>query len=143
MRVPLFLALVIAAAVLPGCPTLGGSASKELSSAQFADIPVPDGFALDDSEGKSYSYTEGGSAPNAVRLGRLEYLGRGSVEAVLAWYASEMPRPLHGWTAPKAVAEGATSMMFTKDKEKCLVRVQEEGAALRLIVERNTGGAGP
>lgn len=142
MRAPLLLSLVLATAVLPGCPSLGGTASRELSSAQFADVPVPRGFALDDSEGRSFSYTEGGSGPKAVRLGRLEYIGRGSIEEILAWYASEMPRPLHGWAAGKPVGDGTTAMMFERGTEKCLVSLREEGAALRLVVERNTGGAG-
>ena len=53
MRPSLLFAVLATALVLPGCPGLGsGSVSKELSSAQFADIPVPRGFALDDAEGQ-------------------------------------------------------------------------------------------
>jgi len=141
MRPLLPIALVLAAAVLPGCPSLGGSVSRELSSAQFADVPVPRGFALDDAEGRSFSYTEGGSGPSPVRLGRLEYIGRGTPDEILAWYAREMPRPMNGWDAGKAIEGGAPSMLFTRGDEKCLVSLREEGGALRLVVERNTGGA--
>ena len=103
MRAVPLLAVLATVLVLPGCPSLGpGSLSKELSSAQFADIPVPRGFALDDAEGRSFSYTEGGNGPVPVRIGRLEYVGRGTGDEVLAWYAAEMPRPLHGWEAGRA-----------------------------------------
>jgi hypothetical protein len=139
---PILAALSIALA-LPGCPSLGsGSLSKELSSAQFADVPVPRGFALDDAEGRSFSYAEGGSGPSSVRLGRLEYTGRGDAADLLAWYASEMPRPLHGWDAGTEVeAAGRPALLFRRGAERCLVTAREEGGAVRLVVERNTGGA--
>ena len=137
------LAAVALALPLAGCPSMdGGTASKELSSAQFDDIPVPRGFAIDLSEGRSFSYSEGGSGPCPVRLGRLEYSGLGDAEEILQWYASEMPRTIHGWTAV-APAEGAPSLLFTKGTERCLVTAKAEGSALRIVVERNTGGALP
>lgn len=145
MRPCLPFAVLATALVLPGCPSLGsGSASRELSSAQFADIPVPRGFALDDAEGRSFSYTEGGNGPSPVRLGRLEYTGRGSPEEVLAWYAEEMPRPIHGWDAGREIDQGGRpALLFSRGGERCLVSVREEGGALRLLVERNTGGGAP
>jgi hypothetical protein len=131
------LALSLAAA---GCAALGGgSSSRVLSTAQFDDVPVPRGFALDLSEGRSFSYTEGGSGPASIRMGRLEYAGQGVPEEVLAWYASEMPRPIHGWDTGAAAGDGR--MLFLRGDERCLVSVLQEGAGLRLVVERNTGGA--
>jgi hypothetical protein len=145
MRPCLPFAVLSAALVLPGCPSMGsGSVSHELSSAQFADIPVPRGLALDDAEGRSFSFTEGGNGPAPVRLGRLEYTGRGTAEDLLAWSAQEMPRPLHGWDAGKQVeAAGRPALLFSRGAERCLVTVRDEGGAVRLIVERNTGGAAP
>lgn len=137
------LAVVALALPLTGCPSMGdGTASKELSSAQFDDIPVPRSFAIDLSEGRSFSYAEGGSGPVPVRLGRLEYVGQGDAAEILQWYGSEMPRPIHGWTAVPP-EEGATSLLFTKGTERCLVTTRVEGSALRIVVERNTGGALP
>jgi len=147
MRIYRSLAAALAAAALAlplaGCPSMdGGAVSKELSSAQFDDIPVPRGFAIDLSEGRSFSYSEGGSGPSPVRLGRLEYSGLGDAAEILQWYASEMPRTIHGWKAV-APAEGDTSLLFTKGSERCLVTTRVEGSALRIVVERNTGGALP
>jgi hypothetical protein len=137
------LAAVVLALPLAGCPTTGGGTiSRELSSAQFDDIPVPRGFALDLEEGRSFSYSEGGSGPASVRLGRLEYSGLGDADEILQWFASEMPRPIHGWVAVPP-EEGATSLLFQKGAERCLVSARPEGAALRITVERNTGGAAP
>jgi len=138
-------ALALAALALPlaGCPTTGGGTlSKEFSSAQFDDIPVPRGFAIDLSEGRSFSYSEGGSGPASIRLGRLEYSGRGDAAEILQWYAAEMPRSIHGWDAGTG-PEGGPTLLFRKGKEKCLVTVLPEGAAIRITVERNTGGAAP
>jgi hypothetical protein len=145
MRIPRTLAPALAALALAlplaGCPTMGeGTASHELSSAQFDDIPVPRGFVIDLSEGRSYSYAEGGGGPAAIRLGRLEYSGLGDADETLRWYAAEMPRPIHGWT-PVAAEEGSPSLLFKKGAERCLVTARPEGAALRVVVERNTGGA--
>ena len=135
------LAAVALALPLAGCPTMGaGTASRELSSAQFDDIPVPGGFAIDLAEGRSYSYSEGGSGPSSIRLGRLEYSGLGDADEILQWYASEMPRAMHGWEVGAAV-EGAHSILFKKGTERCLVTARPEGAALRITVERNTGDA--
>ena len=135
------LAAVALAIPLAGCPSLGGgSASRELSSAQFDDIPAPRGFVIDLSEGRSYSYSEGGGGTASIRMGRLEYTGRGEPEGILQWYAAEMPRPIHGWDGGAPV-EGASAMMFRRGKERCLVTVTPEGASLRIMVERNTGGA--
>ena len=138
-------ALAIAALALPlaGCPTMGeGTVSKELSQAQFDDIPVPRAFAIDLTEGHSFSYSEGGSGPASIRLGRLEYFGQGDAAEILQWYAAEMPRPIHGWDAGTG-PEGGPSLLFKKGKERCLVTVVPEGAAIRIIVERNTGGGSP
>lgn len=138
-------ALVAMALALPlaGCPTTGGGTlSRELSSAQFDDIPVPRGFAIDLAEGRSYSYSEGGNGPSFIRLGRLEYSGQGDASEILQWFASEMPRPIHGWDSG-AGEEGGSTLLFKKGKERCLVTARPEGAALRLTVERNTGGAAP
>jgi hypothetical protein len=145
MRIPRTLApaLVALALALPlaGCPTMGeGTASKELSSAQFDDIPVPRGFAIDLGEGRSFSYAEGGGGPGSIRLGRLEYSGLGDVDEILAWYSSEMPRPIHGWTRV-AGEEGSPVLTFKKGGERCIVSVKTEGAAIRVVVERNTGAA--
>ncbi len=145
MRLSRSLAAAIAAVSLAlplaGCPALGGgTVSRELSSAQFDDIPVPRGFAIALAEGRSYSYSEGGSGPAAIRMGRLEYVGQGDPDALIAWYAEEMPRPIHGWGAGKPV-EGKAAMMFRRGAEGCLVTVKTEGAALRIVVERNSGGA--
>jgi len=137
------LAVVVLALPLAGCPSLGGgTVSRELSSAQFDDIPVPRGFAIDLSEGRSFSYSEGGSGPSSIRLGRLEYSGLGDADEVLQWYAAEMPRAIHGWDAGVPV-EGKSAMLFRKGTERCLVATGPEGAALRIVVERNTGGAAP
>lgn len=134
---------VVLALPLAGCPTTeGGTLSRELSSAQFDDIPVPRGFAIDLSEGRSYSYSEGGNGPASIRLGRLEYSGQGDAAEILQWFASEMPRPIHGWDSV-AGEEGGSTLMFKKGKERCLVAARPEGAAIRLTVERNTGGAAP
>jgi hypothetical protein len=140
-RILAALAAIALALPLAGCPSLGGgTASHELSSAQFDDIPVPHGFAIDLAEGRSYSYAEGGSGPASIRMGRLEYTGRGDADEQIQWYASEMPRPIHGWGAGAAV-EGKSAMLFRKGAERCLVTVKTEGAALRIVVERNSGGA--
>ena len=131
------MALALAAG---GCESLGsGTASRELSAAQFDDVPVPRGFALDLSEGRSFSYSEGGSGPASIRMGRLEYTGRGSVEDLLAWYGAEMPRPIHGWDAGSP--GGAGGILFRRAEDRCFVSVSGEGAGIRIVVERNTGGA--
>ena len=139
-------ALAVLALALPlaGCPSMdgGGTASRQLSSAQFDDVPVPKGFVIDLAEGRSYSYSEGGGGPASIRMGRLEYTGLGDAEEILQWYAAEMPRPIHGW-APGGAAEGVPSMLFRRGSERCLVTVKPEGAAVRIVVERNTGGAEP
>lgn len=139
------LAALILALPSTGCYLMGmgpGTPSMELSSAQFDDIPVPRGFALIDSEGRSFSYSEGGNGPSPVRLGRLEYSGLGDADEILQWYAAEMPRAIHGWSSGSAV-EGRPSILFTKGGERCLVTAKPEGSALRITVERNTGGAAP
>ena len=147
MRKPLSLAAALAAAALAlplaGCPSLGGgTTSRELSSAQFDDIPVPRGFVIDLAEGRSFSYSEGGSGPAAIRMGRLEYSGLGDPDEILQWFATEMPRPIHGWDAGAPV-EGMSARLFRRRAERCLVTVKTEGTALRIVVERNTGGAKP
>ena len=63
------------------------------------------------------------------------------VDEILRWYAAEMPRPIHGWT-PIAGEEGSPVLSFRKGAERCLVTARTEGAAVRVVVERNTGGAG-
>ena len=135
------LAALALALPLSGCPTMGGGTiSKELSSAQFDDIPVPRGFSIDLAEGRSFSYSEGGSGPSAIRLGRLEYSGLGDPEEALQWYAEELPRSIHGWETGVPV-EGKSAMLFRKGAERCLVSTRPEGAAVRIVIERNTGGA--
>lgn len=137
-------ALAVLALALPlaGCPTTTGTVSKELSSAQFDDIPVPRGFAIDLSEGRSFSYSEGGAGPAPVRIGRLEYTGLGDAEETLNWYSSEMPRTIHGWVA-LPVEEGSPSRLFKKGSERCSVTATPEGGSIRVTVERNTGRAEP
>ena len=133
-------AVLLSVAALAGCNSPGaGPTSRELSSAQFDDVPVPRSFALDLGGGRSFSYSEGGSGPAAIRVGRLEYVGRGSVDDVLAFYAAEMPRPLNGWTAAGDAGRGA--LRFRRAEERCVVRAVEEGGAVRIVVERNTGEA--
>ena len=138
------LAAVALALPLAGCPTLdGGTASTELTTTQFDDIPAPLGFSLDLGEGRTFSYTEGAGGPVPVRLGRMEYTGLGDAEEVVAWYASEMPRPIHGWDAGTPVPGEVPAMLFKRGGERCLVTAKPEGSALRVVVERNTGGALP
>ncbi len=145
MRTPRILSAVLAALVgSAGCGTLGGGAvptSRELSLAQFDDVPVPRGFALDSREGRSFSYSEGGSGPAPIRMGRLEYAGQGAAGDTLAWYAAEMPRPIHGWSPGEPAAEGSAALRFRRGSEVCLVTVRQEGSGLRIVVERNTGHA--
>jgi hypothetical protein len=134
------LAALALALPLAGCPSLGGGTrSRVVSEAQFDDIPVPPGFAIDLAEGRSFSYTEGGSGPGSIRMGRLEYTGRGDVEALTAWYLEEMPRTIHGWSAG-AEAPGGGSL-YRRGDEACLVTLRPEGGGVRIVVERNTGGA--
>lgn len=146
MRItPLPLLLLAAAVAAPaaGCGSMGTAvpSSRELSTAQFDDVPVPRGFVLDLSEGRSYSYAEGGGGPAAIRMGRLEYTGLGTASEVLAWYASEMTRTIHGWGAGEAPEDGGPSLLFRGKSDLCLVTVRTEGSQLRVVVERNTGGA--
>jgi hypothetical protein len=141
MRHPRFAALaalLLLAAPLAGCPTTGGTASRELSAAQFDDVPVPAGFVLDTREGRSFSYAEGGGGPSSIRMGRLEYEGLGELAKVREWYAAEMERPIHGWKPAGASGEG---LLFTRGADRCLVTCTSQGAAVRVVVERNTGRA--
>jgi hypothetical protein len=144
MRIPPTTLAVLAAATLAGCFGTGsGSISRELTSAQFEDVPVPDGFAIDASEGRSFSYSEGGGGAAAIRLGRLEYTGRGDPAETLTWYAEEMPRSLHGW-GQGVVREGDTpSMLFERGGERCVVTVRTEGGGIRIVVMRNVADAAP
>jgi len=132
-------ALALLAVAATGCIAPGsGSVSRELTSAQFEDVPVPDGFAIDDSEGRTFSYSEGGSGAAAIRMGRLEYTGRGDATAILEWYAAEMPRSIHGWEAGVPLETDPPSMAFRRGEERCLVTVRPEGGAVRILVHRNT-----
>jgi hypothetical protein len=145
MRVLRMLAVLLfaAAPTLCGCESVGGPppSSRELSSAQFDDIPVPRGFVLDLSPGRSFSYAEGGAGVGAIRLGRLEYTGLGDSQETLAWYAAEMPRPMHGWSTGAPHGTRPDALLFRRDGEACLVTALLEGSQLRIVVERNTGGA--
>ena len=144
MRIPPTFLAVLAAASLAGCAgTDSGSISRELTSAQFEDVPVPPGFAIDASEGRSFSYSEGGGGAAAIRLGRLEYTGRGEPLETLTWYAEEMPRSLHGWGRGLDLESDPPSMRFERGGERCLVTVRTEGGGIRIVVERNVGGAAP
>lgn len=140
MRALRFLPVLLAAA---GCGSLSGGVptSRELSLAQFDDVPVPRGFVLDSREGRSFSYSEGGSGPAPIRMGRLEYTGLGDAGDTLAWYAGEMPRPLHGWSAGEPVPGRESALLFRRGGDACLVTVRPEGSGLRVVVERNTGHA--
>jgi hypothetical protein len=137
---------VLAAALLvaaPGCEGVSGGfpGSRELTSAQFDDIPVPRGFAIDLAAGRSYSYAEGGGGPGAIRMGRLEYTGLGDPDELVGWYAVEMPRPMHGWSSGEPHPDRPNSMIFRRGGEVCLVSARAEGAQVRVVIERNTGGA--
>ena len=140
---PTLVALALAAGSLavPGCAGSGGAGpSRELTTAQFDDVPVPQGFALDDASGRCYSYAEGGSGAAAIRMGRLEYAGAGDPDAVLAWYESEMAKPLHGWTDRRrlAASDDGVAALFARGEDRCLVRVVREGAGTRILIQRNT-----
>lgn len=147
MRIPRIPAAALVAAAMvaaaAGCEGVGGTspASRELTSAQFDDIPVPGGFAIDLSAGHSFSYAEGGGGPGAIRMGRLEYTGLGDPDEILGWYAVEMPRPMHGWSAGVPSPDRADAMIFRRGDEVCLVIARPEGAQVRVVIERNTGGA--
>jgi len=145
MRTPRTLAALGLAAVLlaAGCASDSGesASSRELTTAQFDDVPVPKGFVIDLSPGRSFSYAEGGGGVGSLRMGRLEYTGLGSPAAILEWYASEMPRPMHGWSAGEPFPARRDSMIFRRGDEVCLVTTRTEGAQVRVVVERNTGGA--
>ena len=139
-------AVLCAAALLiagPGCGSISGesAASRELTSAQFDDVPVPRGFALDLSGGRSYSYAEGGGGVGAIRMGRLEYTGLGDADGILGWYGVEMPRPMHGWSSGELHPDREHAMYFRRGGEVCLVTTRTEGAQVRVVIERNTGGA--
>lgn len=142
--VAFLLAVLAALGGAAGCATGGGGVptSRELSVAQFDDVPVPRGFSLDLAEGRSFSYAEGGSGPAPLRMGRLEYTGLGGIEDVLGFYAAEMPRPIHGWSpCDRSAEDRPSSLRFTRGGDVCLVTVRQEGAQLRIVVERNTGHA--
>lgn len=145
-RIPASLALLACAVLLPACAGTLGSAprSRELSSSQFADVPVPRGFGLDDANVDTFTYSEGGNHRSALRMGRLIYEGSAPVEAVVEYYEAEMPRPIHGWDAGKRLSDrgdGAVRVLFQRPEDRCLVRVHASGGMTHLVIERNTGEA--
>jgi hypothetical protein len=135
------LALALAALAATGCITGSDPPSRELSTAQFDDVPAPPGFVLDASRGRSYAYAEGGAGACALRLGRMEYTGTGDSDAVLAWYSANMPRSVNGWGPAEPVEGGPDRARFRRGGEACLVVVHREGGRLRVVIERNTPAA--
>jgi len=123
-----------------GCasPSSPGN-SRWLSSAQFDDVPVRGGFLMDTSPGKSWSYAEGGSGAGSFRLGRLLYEGREEPGPLLAWYETEMLRPIHGW--PPGTRLDENTLLFVRGGERVLILVERVGEITRLVVERNTRSA--
>jgi hypothetical protein len=137
--VPVALLLLLAAAAASGCAGSGAAASRELSTAQFDDVPAPPGFVMDTDY--TYSYAEGGAGPVPIRMGRIEYTGTGDAEAVVGWYLEQMPRTLHGWERGVRVEGADAAARFARGADRCLVAARREGGLLRVVVERNTPAA--
>ncbi|MHC4820151.1 MAG: hypothetical protein ACYTDX_00350 [Planctomycetota bacterium] len=140
------LVVLLASLVLPACAGMAGSAphSRVLTTKQFPDIPVPRGFGLDSTTVDTFTYSEGGNHRTALRMGRLNYEGSTPVEAVVAYYETEMPRPMHGWSAGEVLPasdDGASRLLFVRGEDRCVVRVHASGGMTHLMIERNTGEA--
>jgi|GEM_PF-3892260 len=89
-----------------GCSGIQGDKSAVsgggISTLQFSDIPVPRKFSLIVDNYSSWGFRRGG-----FRVGKLVYVGRGSVGSIRKFYNVRLP--VYGWTE-----EGQTSSKDTK-----------------------------
>ena len=116
--------------LLPGSPSVEQTRSSELRRAQFADIPVPNGFELVTRGNRSYTYQGGG-----VRLAALRYWGKQSPAAVAAFYRRTMPLQAYGWAASGERLESGVSVLgFNKELQTCEVTIEKKGRATVILM---------
>jgi hypothetical protein len=139
---------LLSVALGAGCVSLGGGptpVSRELGAVQFNDVPVPGGFVLVTEDGRSWSYSEGGSGPGSIRMGHLEYTGKGDIVELVAWYETQLLRPLHGWTGVERLSadDDSGSLVFERPEDRCVVSIRREGPLVRIVVDRNPAASRP
>ena len=115
-----------------------GISSPRLTATQFSDIPVPDGYVLDQGPQNSYSYQSG-----AFRVGRLTYRGHSTPTEVRRYFLNRMPD--HAWAlVDTAEDEGDALLTFAKQGTQASVRIahfmHEQGSPVVLTIEITATG---
>jgi hypothetical protein len=122
---------------LSGCislPKKEGGSSEDLEAAaalevqdslEFADIPVPSGFKLLNSE--SYSF-EG----NNIRVALLRYTGRPKADSVFKFFKQQMP--LHDWNFINAVGYNPRVLNFQRETEICTITIEPKAYKTKVTI---------
>jgi hypothetical protein len=113
-----------------GCSTSFDSQSpvsslEPQSTYKFSDIPVPIG--LKPLPQSSYSFQSSG-----VRVGVLQYRGKGNAEQIIAFYKEQMP--MYNWSLINITEYGQRLMNFERESESCIIALQPKGSSITVII---------
>jgi len=111
---------VLAACALAGCASIDqlGGGDGGTASTVFSDLPVPDGFTLNE----SLSYYQ---LTNASRSGHLVYAGHEATSDLVIFYQQQLPA--NNWTMVSVnVAGYAGTLVYAKANQTLTIAVQSD-----------------
>lgn len=133
----IFLAFLVAA-LLGGCMSqdaFGSGLDPGLTSAQFPDIPVPDGMRLYEGIHDSHSFQSG-----SFRYGDFKYAGSIPIPVAVSYMSKRMQ--LNKWTQdqPVEVIEGRQHLSFRRYPylAHCVIWKEEDEKLTRMSIEVRT-----
>jgi hypothetical protein len=106
-------------------PQYPASSLEPQSTYKFSDIPVPVG--LKPMPQSSYSFQSAG-----VRVGVLQYRGKGNAEQVIAFYREQMP--MYNWSLINVTEYGQRILNFERESESCIITLQPKGSSITVII---------
>lgn len=128
----------LAAALLMGCMSheeFGPRQDPGLSSAQFPDIPVPDGMRLYEGRHDSHSFEAG-----SFRYGDFKYAGSVPIPVAVAYMTKRMK--LNKWSQeePVEIIEGRQHLRFRRHPylAHCIIWKEEDEQLTRMSIEVRT-----
>lgn len=124
------ISIVILCILIAGCSSIGyyHIEKKELGVSdisRFDDIPVPLGFKY--LPLNSFVYESG-----KIRLGVLEYSGKGFPYKIVKFYKENMT--IYGWQILNVIEGKETTLSFGKGKEICIIKFTYRGTLGSLII---------
>jgi hypothetical protein len=116
-------------------PRTGAEADTATTSGQqFNDIPIPEGYRMQNERLQSY-VTEAAS----YRAGHLYYTGNGRTLDAVSYFEQRMPH--HGWTLVdrSTTAEGPSSMIWRKGSTAAKIEIAANSKSGLVDIEIRVG----